>query len=363
MLKINLKLLLLCGVLSLLIIACNLSGSDDIDDNNINDPDTNAVNDPDTNVINDPDSNTVNDPDTNAVIDSNSTDELGGACEQSKLYGGFEVAMEEERGYSAVSGDISDGVIPATILELVGEEGGCKLMHKKNPFCDPGCASDEACNHEGQCVRFPVELNLGTVTISGLANPVSMEPAQPGNNYFFTGLDHPGFAPQADITLMSTGGELNPITLKGRGLESIDVITTELEIKEGQDLPLSWTAPTVETEARVYVKINIDQHGNSPVNMTCDFEDTGSGLISGTLITQLINFGVSGFPTIDFYRRTVDKVEVSPAGLEAGCAEFRVFSHIGYTVNVANHTPCKKDSDCSEGERCDQATETCVPII
>jgi hypothetical protein len=95
--------------------------------------------------------------------------------------------------------------------------------------------------------------------------------------------------------------------------------------------------------------------------MQCDVADSGAATISGAFISKLIGFGVSGFPTMDVYRRTVDKDSAKISGKPGGCVEFKVYSHRSYTAKVANHTPCKSQRDCKAGEVCHKETETCKP--
>jgi len=60
--------------------------------------------------------------------------EYGTPCEMGKRVGAFEIANWDF--YSSVTGDVQDGVIPLTVLQLAKELGACKLMQKKNPFCE-----------------------------------------------------------------------------------------------------------------------------------------------------------------------------------------------------------------------------------
>jgi hypothetical protein len=72
------------------------------------------------------------------------------------------------------------------------------------------------------------------------------------------------------------------------------------------------------------------------------------------LIAQFIDFGISGFPSAQFYRETVDSL-----ALEPGCVEFAVRSHRETLLGVEGHTPCNKPDDCPEGQTCDIMIQTC----
>jgi hypothetical protein len=105
----------------------------------------------------------------------------------------------------------------------------------------------------------------------------------------------------------------------------------------------------------MYMRVNVDQHGNSPVTMVCDVEDDGQHTIPSGIITNLLEYGVSGFATFDLYRRTVDST-----WLEPGCVELRIFSYMQGKLMVEGHVPCFTDMDCSDGEVCKVAINTCV---
>ncbi len=292
-------------------------------------------------------------PDTTADGNTGAPIELSGPCSLEKRYGAF--LVEAQDGFSFVDGSVANGVVPVTILELVEEEGPCRLLKRNNPFCNPPCGPGQTCDHDGSCITFPEPQDLGTVEITGLADEALLEPLQPGNSYFLTTLPHPGFEGGAAIHLTSSEGAFGVLDLHGVGVDLLETEKPLWEVEEAKDLAISWPAPVtpgVPSVARL--DLNIDQHGNSPVVLQCDFPDTGSAAVPAALIDQLLTSGVSGYPNGRVTRRTVDSAPVSD-----GCMEFIVASPLEADIEVVGHTPCKSDSDCPDGETCTLAIETC----
>ena len=281
---------------------------------------------------------------------------LAGPCSLATRYGGFLVQSDDLFGY--VDGAVSNGVIPVTILEEVGVEGDCKLLKRNNPFCSPPCGPGDTCDFDGSCITFPEPQDLGTVTLDGLVDgTISMDPVQPGNTYFNTSVPNPPFAPGAALTLRTgASGTWGAQVLHGVGFEPLSLGTdTEWSVAQATPLTITWTPPSdTESPARVALMLNIDQHGNSPYNLVCEFDDTGSAEIPASLIDQLLTAGVSGFPNGSLTRRTVDSAQVGD-----GCMEFVVGALAVPDVRVTGHTPCNSTNDCPSGQTCNVPINTC----
>jgi hypothetical protein len=281
------------------------------------------------------------------------TVELAGACAMAEDYGGFVVDALQD--YSTVSGSLSDGVVPMTVLEEVAAEGDCRALRRNNPFCDPPCAAEEACDFDGACVPYPETRDLGTVRISGLDQPVSMDPVAPGYTYFDTSVGHPAYEPDVLIGLDSDTSPWGPLALHGVGVEQIVPTQETWLFVEGEDLAITWEPPVGLARSHVLLRVTIDQHGSTPISLECSFEDDGEGLIPGAIVELLVTAGVTGFPNGSLARRTVDS---APLGDE-GCVELVVSSTRNPDVRVDGFTPCQDDDDCPDGQECDEALEIC----
>ncbi len=278
--------------------------------------------------------------------------ELAGYCPLETRVGDFLAGYEQT--YSAFSGSVADGVVPINVLEQIGEEGSCVLLRRNNPFCDPGCNAGEACDFDGNCIPYPINHDVGTVTVTGLNKPVMLEPVPPTYSYFDTMLPHPGFDPGAIITMQTTGGDYSPVTLQGIGVAMIEPSVEEIHLAHDTDVEVGWTPGDPRTTMRV--QLGIDQHGTSPASMVCSAPaDVGTLTIPGALISQFLDNGISGFPSADFNFETVDSVDIEP-----GCVDFVVRSHAQVVVFVEGHTPCNVTPDCPDGQTCDVMTQTCV---
>ncbi len=299
------------------------------------------------------------DKDTTAGTDSSLLDldpatvPLGGACPLDTDYGGFYALLDDDS--SAVEGNVADGVVPQTVLEQLNASGDCFVLRRNNPFCDPACEAGQTCDFEGDCLPYPVKQDLGTVTVAGLVQPVSMEPVFPGNTYYDTTLPTPPFEPGKLIALDMPGGAYGPLTLYGVGVEPLVSLDAEWSVEAGVALEVAWEPPTAGVvRSEVGLSINVDQHGTSPGAVYCVFEDDGAGTVPVALIDGLIEAGVTGFPSGALERRTLDQ---GPAG--TGCMDFKVAAPVGVEVDVVGFTPCVDTSDCPDDLECNLALQVC----
>ncbi len=278
---------------------------------------------------------------------------LDGPCPLAERYGHF--AIEDYAAYTVVQGQVADGVVPVSILEEVYSDDRCSLLKRNNPFCDPGCASNEACDFDGTCVPFPAAQDLGTVRADGLLQTVTMEPAMPGYNYFSTSLPHPATTPGSTVRIRSGEGTWAPFELWGVGVDPLvmaeDVTWT---VQEGADIDVEWTAPSGTPWGEIAFELTIDQHGTSPASLHCAFDDTGSATVPAASVNALLDAGVSGWPSATLTRRTVDS---APVG--AGCAELVVASPRPGEVRLADYTPCDASTPCPQPMQCDLARGLC----
>ena len=279
-------------------------------------------------------------------------EDLDGVCSTEDHVGWFELAQWEDAdptiAFSTVTGVVMDGVIPTTILFEEITEGDCTLWRRINPFCDPGCDTDEVCTHDGECVPYPAQLDVGTVTVEGLASAVAMEPDGYAN-YWDTTVPYPLFEPGGPVRLRSESG----LELRGLGVDTLLVEDPAWHITRGEDLEVAWTPGA--SASRVTLSFNVDQHGNSPITMRCEVADTGSASVPSAVLEALLDYGVSGFASGWMRRGSADRTSSAH-----GCVDLQVYSHRGTELTVDGHIPCTWDGDCPDGWSCDIETNTCV---
>ncbi len=271
---------------------------------------------------------------------------LNGECPLETKWGEFVVANFDF--YSIVDGSVSAGVVPVTILENVGENVECKLLKRNNPFCPDACEADETCDFDGNCIPFPEGQDLGKVTVGGLLQEVLMEAVIPGFTYFDTNLPFPAFDPGELIELRTTGGNFEPIELHGVGVEDLVLTEPEWVLFENEDLVFNWTPPTTNpVRSKIHIQLNIDQHGLTPIQLFCEFDDDGQAALPQALVTSLITSGVTGFPNATVTRRTMDSTTIG-----GGCLEFTVKSPVQPDIRVDGYISCSNDDQCPPGQTC-----------
>ncbi len=295
---------------------------------------------------------TAQDSDAPDTTPDPATVELGGACPLETDFGGFEV------GGDGVQGVVADGVVPIAILEEIAAEGDCQLMRRNNPYCDPACDPGFTCDFDGECVTYPVNQDLGIVSISGLLSPVELEPVFPGNTYFDTSLESPPFEAGALVALDMPGGVYGPAVLYGVGVEPLQALDDEWSVESGVDLLVRWEPPAGEiSRGTIAMSLNIDQHGTTPGTLWCSFEDDGEGTVPAGILATLVETGVTGFPSGALSRQTQDQ-----AAAGEGCMDLTVSSSLSVAVDVIGYTPCISDADCPDGYECNEEMQICEEI-
>ena len=147
-------------------------------------------------------------------------------------------------------------------------------------------------------------------------------------------LSHPPFSAGDLVQLDTAGGAFAPVRLHGVGVEPLTIPDDTWLVPSEGDLTISWNPPASPGRGEVHMRMNIDQHGVSPILLECTFEDTGSGTIPEALLQALIQSGVSGFPNGRITRRTVDSTTLGD-----GCMDFTVATASIPTVRVSGFTP------------------------
>ena len=274
-------------------------------------------------------------------------------CTLDVRVGGFTVELGD--GFTGVTGSVRDAVAPSDVPELVSQEGSCSLYRKRNLFCDPPCASGATCGDAMSCVPAPTNQSVGTVSVSGLAVPLTMLPSGVNSytNPASPALPHPGFSEGATIVLSAMGGAYPPFELEGRGISELSLEEATLTVVRGEALTVHWTAPGETNGQVVHLTLEFNRHGGTPSWLECDAPDTGSFDVPAGMLVALLDVELSGWPTLSAVRRTVDSTELS-----AGCVELRVASAVTVDVAVPGIVSCDSENPCPPTQEC-QANLLC----
>lgn len=278
---------------------------------------------------------------------------LDGLCTDDVRWGSFAVESLEDYGYAA--GSVADTVLPSAVLTRLQDDGECTIWKRENPFCEGGCAPDEACGLDGICVPYPVSQDLGTVTIDGLVQPVSMEPVTPGYSYFDTSLPNPPWVEGAVLTMHTAGPVFSPVVLHGVAPALLVPDTLAWTLSRDRAFTVTWDPPAGEVHTEVMVKIFIDLHGITPSKLECRFADDGSGEIPAAALAGLMDLGVTGFPEGEIERRSVDHAELDGGG----CMELIATQSMALELDIEGYTPCNFDDECPEGTTCNELLQRC----
>ena len=282
-------------------------------------------------------------------------------CQTSERIGGFGIQVtpptDTTPGSTQLGGSVNDKVSPYDVWDTIAEEGECQVVVGPSLSCSPGCANGEECAGNNQCITSPMGLDVGTVTVAGLSLPISAN-MLPNNTYYAPINAYPPFAPGDSVALTAAGADIAGFTLRGVGIEPIEVPTTTFAITPGEPLTLTWTAPSGASASRIGLSLDIAHHGNIAAKLLCDVPDTGSYTIPAAMLTALIDRGVAGFPLVNFIRRTVDSTTTA-----SGCVDFAVASARERQLTLPGLTSCTCAPDvacdqCPEGQTC-QMDYTC----
>ena len=316
------------------------------------DADTGSNTDADADGDSDADADSELDSDTDSDTDSDSDSdiEIPSSCDYDKRVGAFLIFLAED--YTSFNGSVLDGVLPASIPEEIRTEGMCALLGPKKLFCDPACTDlGETCSESGTCIDAPLKHTVGTVTVDGMSQPLSIEPNGITFDYSKTMEEpYPGFQEGADITLKAEGGDFEPFELKAKGVSIIETDDEAILVERDSPVELTWQPSDRDGSVYVHIKLIVDLHGTSTDGwIVCDVPDTGAFTIPSALVTDLMDLGLSGFPKVEISRRSLDTTDIS-----LGCVELIVYSQISLPVQVPGLDSCNENDDCEEGEFCQE---------
>lgn len=263
-------------------------------------------------------------------------------------------------GLTAVLGKIYDGPSPSQLIwEEAGKEGACRLLTPRVPFCSTPCGGSAVCVEDETCEPYPTAHSAGSVTAKGIQTEAGtaefvMKPV--ANNYqppADVKLKYPGFA-EGDAVRMEAAGEFySAFSVESKGIAQLVVLNQTITLEPTKAFTLTWTPPAQAGGSMIHVKVDVSHHGGTKGLIECDTEDTGSLELPAALLTQLLNLGIAGYPTVLTTRMTKGSVTIAQ-----GRVDLVVSSDIEKAVQIPGLTSCTGDTDCPMGQTC-QTDLTC----
>lgn len=300
--------------------------------------------------------------DTSSAPDTG-TEPLDAPGDSESLVGAFVLQLVapggEGEGYTSFLGQVFDGPTPSPwAFEEVAVAGECRLLRPFAPFCEEPCGA-AVCVEDDQCMDYPRAVSVGTVTLEGVRtsggdNGMSVEPVAESYQWAGDPLPYPAFQEGAAVSLTASGdGRGTSFSLAAAGIAPLLLETQSVELSAETDVVLRWTAAAESNASTVRVELDVSHHGGTRGLIECHGEDDGELVLSGSLVAQLLELGVAGFPSI-----TVTRQAVGSAVISLGRVDLVLRSQAERDVTIPGLVSCTSDEDCDDGQTC-QTDMTC----
>lgn len=194
-------------------------------------------------------------------------------AEQRDIYHGEAVAR--------ISAAVQEAPTPS-FHGVVMEEGACRYLQPDYGNCDPPCSYDALCNADDECVPYPAGISGGTLTITGLGDPIEIEPEEWSGGQYVGPYGLPGdlFEAGDPIEAALAGDAFPAVSLAARGVASVgfDLVEDGFTMEDGEDAVVTWGGdPSEDACVRVVLNGSNSAHG-MPLHdiIECEGPDTGS---------------------------------------------------------------------------------------
>lgn len=268
----------------------------------------------------------------------------GGPRADEKI-GAFDVELVGTglKSYTSIHGAVSAAPLPvASAASDVMD--GCAIQTPRAHTCSPACAPSAVCVDDGVCKPLPALLDVGTVTVQGVRDErgearFTMSPTEP-RIYIQPGdraLAFPAFGEGDRITVTTSGGALAPFTLEGSGLAPLELPQAMPTVQRGLPFVVRWTAPQAVSDARVRVEIDLSPWRGPQHLLVCEGKDTGELTIPAERMKELVDFGLSGHPSMKLTR-----VRTTSTRAERGRVDLRVSATREVAINLEGLYSCTR---------------------
>lgn len=266
--------------------------------------------------------------------------------------------VDADPKYTTINARVNNGVTPPLkVLNAMTADGDCQLLIPSYPLCTTPCGSAGVCVADETCMPYPTSQDVGTIHVTGVhtaagASELDLTHLVSSGTHTYshgaTALAYPGFAEGDPITAAIGGGAFTPaFTIATTGIAPLVVTSPEPTLDRNTPVTITWTPPSGSATSRIGVKVEISHHGGFKGQIECDTADDGSLTLGGPIVTQLLDLGVAGFPTI-----TTTRTIVSAGLTTAGRVDFTVSSAISQAVHIPGVISCTDDTECTPPATC-----------
>jgi hypothetical protein len=208
------------------------------------------------------------------------------------------------------------------------------------------CVEDDTCKPE------PTNKDAGTVKIAGIktsagGTEVQLSSTGPGVYTTATSLAVPPFDEGADVSVSAASGPYGAFSAHAKGIALLVVPQGELPFEKDKPFPLTWNAKGAAGDSKIHVTIDISHHGGKKGEISCDTADTGSLTVSASLVTQLVNLGVAGFPVVRLTRSSVGSTQIT-----GGTVQLSNQQVVERALAIPGLVSCTPDTPCPTGQTC-----------
>ncbi len=281
------------------------------------------------------------------------------------VYGTFRVQLippdeATPDGYVSVLGLVYDGAPPPPkAWKAIDEAGDCQLYERAYPFCDPDCKSGEKCVAGDQCQRVPSPLDVGIVTLEGIADEsIAMTALAPSNTYQLPADAMPNYPPfdaKTQVVLSAEGGAAGAFAIQAQGIDPLEREASAVSFDPDADAVIDWT-PGADPSATVELVFDISHHGGQNGELICEASDTGEFTVPRKLVAGLIELGVAGFPEVRITRKSVGVASDVKGELRLQLESSRVvyldIPGLSSCSEPGAQAECKDDEQCGQDLRC-----------